>query len=146
MLDKIDITFNFEFGAINDQCMIVNIFVDSHDILLNGLDHTEIKLDSIKIPNTIKIKFSGKNSETDTILDSDGSVLKDKYVKITKIKIDQLSVPSWVIEKKLMLTTEDHRQIHTSYVGFNGEMIIDIPSSNVFSFFRHLTCVNPPVP
>ena len=60
------------------------------------------------------------------------------YVKVVGLKIDNLKIPDWVVQKKLSYTTTDGVLLNTSYVGFNGTMTIEIPETNVFSLYRRL--------
>jgi hypothetical protein len=137
MLNIIDITIDFEFGHIDNRTMIVDILINNKLTLENSSD-AKIILKQVSIPNEIKIKFSGKTPGKDTKVDNLGNIIQDMYVKIVGIKIDNLKIPNWVIEKKLSYTTDQGKELQTAYIGFNGTMTIPIPENNVFAFYRRL--------
>lgn len=138
MINIVDITFEFEFGLINSRFMRVEIEYDQK-MLTATPNSSKVTVKDIILPAQVKIKFLGKNLSTDTVVDKSGNILQDMYVKLAKINIDNLKVPDWAIQKKFSFTTEDGILLNTSYIGFNGEMIIDIPEFTVFSFYRRLT-------
>ncbi len=137
MHNIIDLTFKFEFGLLNNRHMLVEISFDDH---VKKVDPTnsEIILKNVKLPNLIFIRFTGKITGKDTIVDNNGNIINDMYIKILEIKMDRLKIPTWVIEKKLSYITEFGNKINSSYIGFNGEMVINIPESNGFAFYRRL--------
>jgi len=136
MLNIVDLTFNFEFGKINNRSMTVEIESNNQTVLVTN---NIAVVNRLVLPNCIKIKFSGKVNGKDTKIDSQGNILEDMYVKLTGIKIDNLKIPDWAIQKNLWYVTTDGNVIKTAYIGFNGIMTIDIPESTVFSFYRRLT-------
>jgi hypothetical protein len=137
MLNIIDVTVEFEFGILDDREMSVEIISNDRTITASSINNI-VTVKEMRLPNQIKIKFSGKSSR-DTRINSEGDIIQDMYVKIVGLKLDNLKVPDWVIQKKSSYTTEHGKVIETAYVGFNGTMIIDIPESNIFAFYRRLT-------
>jgi hypothetical protein len=137
MLNTIDITFEFEFGLIDGRAMLIEV-VANNDTLRVDHNNPKIVLSQITIPNKIEIKFSGKNLKHDTKIDQLGNIIQDMYVKIIGMKIDNLKIPDWVIQKKLSYTTDAGKELQTAYIGFNGIMTMLIPENNVFAFYRRL--------
>ena len=137
MLNTIDVTFEFEYGMIDNRYMQIEISTNKQSVLVNA--KTNIVVKEIQIPNRLSLSFTGKTPGRDTIVDSAGNIIQDMYVKVIGLKIDNLKVPEWVLQKKLSYVTFDGRLLTTSYIGFNGTMTIDIPESMVFSFYRRLT-------
>ena len=137
MLNTIDVTFEFEYGMIDNRYMQIEISTNKQSVLVNA--KTNIVVKEIQIPNQLSLSFTGKTPGRDTIVDSAGNIIQDMYVKVIGLIIDYLKLPEWVLQKKLSYVTFDGRLLTTSYIGFNGTMTIDIPESMVFSFYRRLT-------
>ena len=119
---KIDI----EQGSIDGRSMLVKLISDQQQI--NFADSIEI---DIELPTNITLVFSGKNHMTDTIIDKDNKIIADMYTKITKIELDGVPFPIAYIRKCLCLETQDQK-IYTSYIGFNGQMILKFEETTVF--------------
>ena len=136
MLNTLNITVDFEFGIVDGREMSVEL-ISEQGVYYASSANNKVTIEDINLPNQIKINFFGKGSR-DTKIDSNGTIIQDMYVKIVGLKLDNLKVPSWVIEKKLSYTTENGELLKTAYVGFNGNMIIEIPESNIFSLYRRL--------
>ena len=138
MLNIIDLTFEFEFGVLDGRSMTVEIISGDQTFTANTLTNT-ITVERITLPSQIKLAFLGKVPGRDTKVDNQGNIIADMYVKITKMLIDNLQVPTWALQKNLIYVTDDGKSLTTSYIGFNGTMTIDIPKSTVFSFYQRLT-------
>lgn len=119
----------FEFGIVNGQMM--SIKVNDTDVI-DG----QITLD-ITLPSAIRIKFSGKNNN-DTVMDENGNIIEDKFIKIEKFLLDDILVPDWILHEKFSYTTDKHDELPLSFIGHNGSAIIDIPEDDVFKFYRRL--------
>jgi len=137
MLNTLNITVDFEFGIVDGREMSVEI-ISEQGVYYASSTNNKVTIEDINLPNQIKINFFGKDSR-DTKIDSNGTIVQDMYVKIVGLKLDNLKVPDWVIEKKSSYTTENGEVLKTAYVGFNGNMIIEMPESNIFAFYRRLT-------
>lgn len=131
-LSKCKFKLHLEFAEVNASCMSVQIDLPDHGSVLrpqtSGLYVFE---HDIMLPTTLKLVFSGKNMDLDTILDSNGSIIKDKCVIVRKITLDGFAVDKFYLQKHLELKT-DTQTIRSNYVGFNGDMTINFDCSNVF--------------
>ena len=119
---KIDI----EQGSIDGRSMLVNLISGQQQI--NFADSIEI---DIELPTNITLVFSGKNNMTDTVVDKDNKIIADMYTKITNIELDGMPFPKAYIQKWLCLETQDQK-MYTSYIGFNGQMILKFEETTVF--------------
>ena len=126
----------FEIGHCRGRSMSM--------IIVNGnqqtnYDHIESKTltwtSSLQFPAQIEITVSGKGSN-DTIVDSDGNILEDMYIKLINIQIDHLSCDPYYLNKNIVLNTKDGQQHVLQYWGFNGKVVLDFSQSN--SFYWHL--------
>lgn len=119
----------FEFGIANGQMM--SIKVNDTDVI-DG----QITLD-ITLPSTIRVEFTGKH-DNDTVMDENGKIIEDKFIKIKKFLLDDIPVPDWVLHERLSYTTDENDELPLSFIGHNGSLIIDIPEDDVFKFYRRL--------
>jgi hypothetical protein len=86
----------------------------------------------VSLPGTVTLAFSCKDMMHDTVTDSHGNVVEDLYVKIQKIKLDGFDMSVKFLNQKLVLITDDGKEIPTAYIGFNGKIVIDLNYSSVF--------------
>lgn len=129
-------TFKFDFEGINNQHLSLTVHSHNQQFMVTDTDPT-ITLDLV-LPTVVHLEFSGKNYNTDTILDSDGKIIKDKYIKITSVNIDGFDLPETFLYQKLVVNTDDGRTFTTPYVGFNGAIQITLDQPDVFSQFLKL--------
>ncbi len=101
MLNTIDILFEFEYGPIDDRFMQIEISANEQTLLVNTAN--EVLVRQISLPSSISLKFSGKTPGRDTKIDSAGNIVQDMYVKLLGLKIDNLKVPEWVIQKRYLI-------------------------------------------
>ena len=80
---------------------------------------------SATVPDTIKIKVYGKNPK-DTIVDSEGNILQDKYILLRDLRIDQMSVCAPWLPNSITLHTDKGHTVQSNYWGFNGNVEIKI--------------------
>lgn len=126
-MDKARLEIEFEFGSIDGRYMTV--MVDGHKI-----DPEAPKIDiDVELPTTIRIDYSGKNSQTDTKLDQSGSIVADLYAKITTMRLDGFPMSQQYLYKKLTMNTESGDRFTTCYAGFNGYMEVVLDQPTVFA-------------
>lgn len=83
------------------------------------------------IPSQIKMIFSGKNQDLDTILDHNNCIVQDLYVKLNRISLDNIPVEVHVSKIANFLSCSG-LNLSTDYIGFNGELSINIDQDNTF--------------
>lgn len=140
-LNKCKIGFEFEFGAIQGRCMTLQVLHDDNCYMVPGNQGTANLQFDIVLPTTINLKFSGKNPNTDTLVDHDGKIIEDMYVKIVKINLDGFDLNEIFFHKKITICTDDLQQITTSYIGFNGMINLEFNESTVFKQYLACNCL-----
>jgi len=130
------IEIEFEFGCVNDKLMTVVLssgdnVTQVQPELVDGqyLSKPKIYLD---LPAVVKLRFSGKDHNTDVIFDQDGKITQDLYVKILGVNLDGFNLNEKFIHQGLTINTTDGQTWTTSYIGFNGEILLDLSEPNVF--------------
>ena len=127
--------FIFEVGNINGTSMKLDILVNDasikhFDSLPEG--NTEIELD-IVWPSIVKFITSNKNSG-DTIIDSTGNIVKDKYIRLDKLFLNNVEVNQLYLTNKLYLYTEHNTIENTDYWGFNGQCSIEFTGKDTLEW------------
>jgi len=115
----------FKFGGINNEYMNLNIIYRENIIPVS----TEPIQLLIEFPAKMILDISGKNMSSDTILDENGTIIKDKHIELTKVIIDNISVPDAYLKK--WPTLHGNR---SSYFGFNGVAELEFSEKNSFIF------------
>lgn len=125
----------FEFGILssgramsvqvcyNDQCWEVPVIPENR--------RSKVEL-NVALPGTVKFVFSGKDNNHDTIVDKDGRVIEDMFVKVQRIALDGFETDTIFLNQRLNLETESNGTITTSYIGFNGVMEICMTKPTIF--------------
>lgn len=114
----------FKFGAVHDSYMTVTV---------NGVtavpDHNEqAQIEtSIIFPGELIIELSGKNNNTDTLVNDAGEIVQDKFVQLTQVRVDRMTVNDHFLQKWPLVND----LFTTTYFGFNGQakLMFDAPSS-----------------
>ena len=127
------IEFDFEAGLIENSSMQLTISNNNNEIKIKKFNKeiTTVSL-NITFPTTVLITVSGK-SINDTVLDSSGNIIADKYLKLTDIRVDKMSVDRYYLPRFIEFETEEKKKIITNYFGFNGTIAIDF-SPNPFKW------------
>jgi hypothetical protein len=122
-------------GNLHLEAQVNNTTVAVWNCQQECFEQQVLSFDVEKIPLLLKLIFSNKNQDIDTLVDSTGQILKDKA-----IRIDQMSVDKIKIYHELFLipfVTESGQTIENSvYFGFNGVYNIDI-KPNLFWWLNH---------
>ena len=111
-----------EFGRLSSgKTMNAVLLHDDHECPEFAVD--------IKLPTKLKLVLSGKDMNLDTILDDDGKVIEDLYVKIVKVSLDDIDLGEIFLHKKIKLVTNDGDWTG-AYLGFNGhvDFVVDQPT------------------
>jgi len=128
MFNQSLVKLQFKFVEINNEYMNLNIIYNDKTITVNPLQNQSVEL-QIKFPSEIILDISGKNMNHDTIIDKDGSIIKDKYIELTKVVIDNVAVPKLYLKKWPELNGNKN-----SYFGFNGQAKLKFLEKNSFAF------------
>ncbi len=128
--NKCNIKFKFEFGSIEQRSMNVTAICNNECYTVDTYGIMEFE---IVLPTTIILNVSGKNYNTDTIVDADGNILQDIFVKIDSITIDNFPLNKIFLHQRITLRTDTDQNITASYFGFNGTAAIELKENTVFA-------------
>lgn len=140
-LSQVRFDMAFEFGRIADKTMQVTVQHQDQTITVVP-DSTTDKAQAtvslqIQLPTCVSVVYSGKNNATDTVLDSEGNIVQDLYVRVMSIQLDGLALGEHALHRHCVLVTESDT-INTAYVGFNGRMDFELDRANIFAQFYAL--------
>jgi hypothetical protein len=136
--NQTDIKFTVTHGECNglmhSRWFVNNVLV--HDMKPNCAGTSEINF-VIDLPAEIIIEVSNKNLNTDTMVDSQGRILKDKFLKVDQVHLARLPIGSQLLEQLFEIHSE--RGIHnTSYFGFPGTVKFVISEADAMTWhLRH---------
>ena len=128
--NKCNIKFKFEFGSIEQRSMNITAICNNKCYTVDKSGVIEF---GIVLPTTIILNVSGKNYNTDTIVDADGNILQDIFVKIDSITIDNFPLNKLFLHQRITLSTDTDQNITSSYFGFNGTAAIELKENTVFA-------------
>jgi hypothetical protein len=113
-----------KFGEVDGAYMSVRI--NETDILPDDDGQATVDV-TVSFPGEIIIELYGKNNNTDTLVNEAGEVIKDKFVQLTHVNVDRISVNNHFLQKWPMVNDS----FVTTYFGFNGQakLTFDAPSS-----------------
>jgi hypothetical protein len=107
---------------------------------INGqpVDSELVDID-INLPTTVKIELSGKNYSVDTLVDSSGKILDDKFVQLKEMRLGGIPIEEINLIKICKYNTDQGKNIQSTYWGFNGLVEIIIDQEN---FIKYLLLLN----
>lgn len=121
-----NIKFNLEAGLINNQSMKIEIVSGKDSLCLENLPQGHsVHSISVTFPDRLIITVSGKGKR-DTVVDKYGNILKDKFIRLAGLSIDNMKADNNWLKKFLILKTIDGNEIHSNYFGFNGTVELDL--------------------
>ena len=135
-LTSFQLTMKFEFGKCNNQIMDLSLVIDDNPpmlILPNDTDQTAQVEITVDMPARLVLQFKGKDPNTGTLVDNNGLIIEDMFVKILSIAFDGFELNEKFIHQKIKLVTDDSREILAAYIGFNGTVTLDLTESDMFS-------------
>lgn len=133
LITKSKLLFTLEFGSVNDNTMQLEFLYNGQQCIMDpGRDVTITHVMDICFPAEITLTVSGKNMMTDTLLDEAGRIVRDKYIKLVAIEIDNIALPTAWMEKKIELIRPGQDPVISNYFGHNGTCSIRFSKANAF--------------
>ena len=129
MQNNAKIKFKFELGILPNGKQM-HVLIDGDTVPVNGLKSYEHEME-VQLPCNINLVFSGKDSNTDTIVSESGDILHDSYVKLKAITLDGHKVTN-DLHKIISLVTDSGNIVNSNYIGFNGVVNLELSEINVF--------------
>lgn len=135
----INIQMELSFGSYRGEFMHLSLIANGDQIL--GCEGSSLKKSvdfNIVLPGRVLIETSGKNVN-DTMLDSDGRIIEDKYIRVDAVYLNNIPVEHWILEQRLFVFQgRDGFFAKTNYFGSNGLAILDLPQTDIFDFWLDL--------
>jgi hypothetical protein len=92
---------------------------------------------SISLPSSIRIELSNKNLNTDTVVDSNGTIVQDKFIMIKNMWLARRQIPAAVFMNMCDLKSDTER-VKTAYFGFPGVVTICFDEKDpIIWHFKH---------
>ena len=125
------VRFELEFTCLNSRIMMIDSISHGTKLLPQEPGVHELQF-ACRMPDVIKLRFSGKNPNLDTELDNNGNIINDLCVKIKNFSLDHIDIDWFVVNKIMQFRTESGQEFATNYIGFNGELSVVLDQGNVF--------------
>jgi len=123
-LNRSQVQLHFKFGQVRDTYMSVR--VNGMDVVPAANEQAMIEV-CVDFPGELLIELGGKDNNIDTIVDSNGKIIQDKFVQLTQVKIDRMNISNHFLQKWPIV----NNSFTTTYFGFNGQVRLkfDEPTS-----------------
>lgn len=128
--------FTLTRGRFQNQEMALEVFANGQKITVP----TNIVEFECALPANIEFRVSGKG-EFDTLVDADGCIVEDKFIRIDSVTVDRMPVPKYLIESRLFDFSPDDAlrpSAITNYFAWNGCARFAIAQNNSFEYFLDL--------
>jgi hypothetical protein len=125
-------SIKFLFNEIDGKTMSVKVNINDEQEIIISNQKSYVFSKEIILPSLIRLNFFGKNQNTDTIVDENNTIVKDKSVIIESMSLDQIDIDEAHMHSLIKLHTQDNTIVHSNYIGFNGHVDLDLTQTNVF--------------
>ena len=130
------IGLSFEYGQIDGRHMNLSVQYGQYIYTVlptfdNEVGSAELMFD-IELPAVINFSINNKGPN-DTIVDSEGKIIKDCYIKIIGLSIDGFQIKLGSIDQNILVLTENGQSFTTHYLGFNGKAELSLSKPDVMS-------------
>jgi hypothetical protein len=105
----------FKFGQVRGTYMSVH--VNGIDVVPDSNEQAMVEL-CVDFPCELLISLEGKDNNVDTVVDSDGKIIQDKFVQLTEARVDRVIVDHNFLQKWPVVSDS----FATTYFGFNGQV------------------------
>jgi hypothetical protein len=132
-----DIEIELEFSNYNGSMSVALSDTDSTIASLTDVTDRFVTINHrIHLPNKLKFVISNKNYNTDTLVDhSNGNILSDKYVKLSKLTIGKMPVHSEKFYNICSYVNDcNEHVVYDLFWAFNGVVTIDLFESNFIKY------------
>lgn len=79
----------------------------------------------IVLPNSLYIFLDGKDNNCDTVVNDNGEIIQDKFLRIEDILLDLKPIDKNILYKMCKCQTTKGEVIHSNHLGFNGIVTLD---------------------
>lgn len=81
----------------------------------------------------------GNKGPMDTLVDSNGKIIQDKFVQVDNVIVDRLPVKKWILESRLFeFTPTTGATLQTNCFSYNGRAVLSLPEKTSFDFMLRL--------
>ena len=125
-------------GFMNSRWFINGVL--AHELTPTVAGSSEIDF-VIDLPVEIKIEVWNKNLNNDTVVDSDGNILKDKFLRVDQVTLARLPIGSHLFAKMFKIHTHD-KILYSAYFGFPSTIKFVIEENNALTWHLKHTHYN----
>jgi len=106
---------------------------------VNSTEKTKLDIEfECDLPAEIIFDVGNKGS-MDTLVDSNGKIIQDKFIRVDNLIVDRLPVKKWILESRLFdFTTTTGTRLQTNCFSYNGRAVLSLPEKNSFDFMLRL--------
>ena len=139
---KIQIEIDIEYSVVNSKTMDLQIICGGTSIRPSMDSQATIGVTSVQfaceLPGQVTLQFSGKSYGVDTILDPQGQIAQDLYIKILRWSLDGFDLSQDFFYNKMIWHADDETTFTTPYLGKNGTLHLPFLKSNLFAQYYEL--------
>lgn len=131
------VKLTFEFGRIESRHMNLSIIHNSRtsyllEPIFNDNVGSAVLTLNITLPTVFDFVVSNKGP-LDTLVDSNGNIIQDCYIKLISLSLDGFVVTQDMLRNKISLVTDNGQVLLSNYFGFNGVATLNLSKPDVFS-------------
>ena len=126
------VTLEFQFNELHNP---MRLHIQGVEIVPNTEGKAAYST-MVQLPNSLMLEVTGK-AKNDTVLDTQGNIIKDKCIVLTKVSIDNIMPNVNYLKRwpRLMIGGRGSNQIvYSDYFGFNGTVELMFDGDNVLQW------------
>ena len=143
MINHSNINIEFEVGLFNGSMALEISDPSRHIMLLENIKQSNLIVSfDIEFPTVLTFNITNKNSNKDTVVDDQGKIISDKYIKIKSLHIGRVPV-----RESLLFDICKYRyngnEVNNIFWAFNGNVCIDFDADDFISWhIKHNNLIN----
>jgi hypothetical protein len=134
---------NLSVGHCRGTSMSLCVTANGEEIYkADSIQETTIMIEhSAMLPLSL-IFDVGNKSDSDTVIDSNGKILEDKFIQVDRLLLDGLDIKPWVLQSRVFEFESLNSVTKTNCFAYNGQASMTIKQTDLLEYFLELMVKN----
>jgi len=137
------LSMNLSVGHCRGTSMSLCVTVNGEEIYkADSIDEPTIIIEHSAILPLSLIFDVGNKSDSDTVIDSNGKILEDKFIQVDRLLLDGLDIKPWVLQSRVFEFNSNNGMTKTNCFAYNGQASMNVEQTDLLKYFLELMVKN----